>query len=122
MENQEGMTIILLVFSPGGLLFGHSVWFSPGLHISSWQTPGFEPWRSFWWFPSGFLPSRSVSGKNLVSDFCVIFSVINYVFQDSTFLDYIKGGLRLNLVVAVDMTASNGDPASPHSLHYINQR
>ncbi len=42
--------------------------------------------------------------------------------QDSTFLDYIKGGLRLNLVVAVDMTASNGDPASPRSLHFINQR
>ena len=37
-------------------------------------------------------------------------------------MDYIKGGLRLNLVVAVDMTASNGDPSHPHSLHYINQR
>ncbi|XP_023345926.1 copine-9 [Eurytemora carolleeae] len=42
--------------------------------------------------------------------------------QDSTFLDYIRGGVRLNLVVGVDMTSSNGDPNSTHSLHSIDKR
>ncbi|XP_023339051.1 copine-8 [Eurytemora carolleeae] len=35
-----------------------------------------------------------------------------------TFLDYIKGGLQLNFTVAVDFTASNGNPSDPRSLHY----
>ena len=45
-----------------------------------------------------------------------------WFFQDSTFLDYIRGGVRLNLVVGVDMTSSNGDPNSTHSLHSIDKR
>jgi hypothetical protein len=39
--------------------------------------------------------------------------------QDTTFLDYVRGGLRINLAVAVDMTSSNGKPSSPESLHYL---
>jgi len=42
--------------------------------------------------------------------------------QDTTFLDYVRGGLKINLSVAVDMTGSNGDPDRPESLHYINPR
>jgi len=42
--------------------------------------------------------------------------------QDTTFLDYVRGGLKINLTVAVDMTGSNGDPTNPESLHYINPR
>jgi hypothetical protein len=42
--------------------------------------------------------------------------------QDTTFLDYVRGGLKINLSVAVDMTGSNGDPDSPQSLHYIHPR
>uniref|UniRef100_A0A8C5C8T6 Copine 3 n=1 Tax=Gadus morhua TaxID=8049 RepID=A0A8C5C8T6_GADMO len=37
-----------------------------------------------------------------------------------TFLDYIMGGCQLNFTVAIDFTASNGDPRSPESLHYIS--
>uniref|UniRef100_A0A0E0L1T8 C2 domain-containing protein n=1 Tax=Oryza punctata TaxID=4537 RepID=A0A0E0L1T8_ORYPU len=37
-----------------------------------------------------------------------------------TFLDYISSGFELNFMVAVDFTASNGDPRSPQSLHYID--
>ncbi|KAD6796284.1 hypothetical protein R6Q59_019911 [Mikania micrantha] len=37
-----------------------------------------------------------------------------------SFLDYISSGFELNFMVAVDFTASNGDPRSPSSLHYIN--
>eukprot|EP00397_Hematodinium_sp_SG-2012_P008252 GEMP01008308.1.p1 GENE.GEMP01008308.1~~GEMP01008308.1.p1 ORF type:complete len:597 (+),score=71.03 GEMP01008308.1:99-1793(+) len=42
------------------------------------------------------------------------------VEQRPSFLDYIKGGLQLNLHVAIDFTASNGDPYSPNSLHYTD--
>jgi hypothetical protein len=37
-----------------------------------------------------------------------------------TFLDYLAGGCELNFMVAVDYTASNGNPRLPDSLHYID--
>ncbi|XP_005099340.1 copine-8 isoform X1 [Aplysia californica] len=37
-----------------------------------------------------------------------------------TFLDYVRGGTRIHCTFAVDFTASNGDPKSPASLHYMN--
>ncbi|XP_060079148.1 copine-8-like [Ylistrum balloti] len=37
-----------------------------------------------------------------------------------TFLDYVRGGTQLHCTFAVDFTASNGDPKSPASLHYMN--
>ncbi|VYS45458.1 unnamed protein product [Arabidopsis thaliana] len=37
-----------------------------------------------------------------------------------SFLDYISSGFELNFMVAVDFTASNGDPRTPSSLHYID--
>jgi len=37
-----------------------------------------------------------------------------------TFLDYIQGGMELSFTVAVDFTASNGDPQTSNSLHYID--
>lgn len=37
-----------------------------------------------------------------------------------SFLDYIKGGTQLNCTIAIDFTASNGDPQTPDSLHYIS--
>lgn len=39
-----------------------------------------------------------------------------------TFLDYIMGGCKVNVHVAVDFTMSNGDPRSQDSLHYLNPR
>ena len=42
-------------------------------------------------------------------------------FKDTTFLDFIRGGLRLHLIVAVDFTLSNGDPANTESLHYYDR-
>ena len=35
-----------------------------------------------------------------------------------SFLDFIQGGMELSFTVAVDFTASNGNPSSPSSLHY----
>ncbi|XP_076863695.1 copine-8 [Brachyhypopomus gauderio] len=37
-----------------------------------------------------------------------------------TFLDYIKGGTQINFTVAIDFTASNGNPSQSTSLHYMN--
>ncbi|KAK1318349.1 Protein BONZAI 3 [Acorus calamus] len=37
-----------------------------------------------------------------------------------SFLDYISSGFELNFMVAIDFTASNGNPRSPDSLHYID--
>ena len=41
------------------------------------------------------------------------------VVQIPTFLDYLKSGLQLNMITAIDFTGSNGSPKSPYSLHYI---
>lgn len=37
-----------------------------------------------------------------------------------SFLDYVSSGFELNFMVAVDFTASNGNPRGPNSLHYID--
>jgi copine 5/8/9 len=38
-----------------------------------------------------------------------------------TFLDYVGAGHEISLVIAVDYTASNGDPNQPGSLHFLDQ-
>ncbi|XP_039250050.1 copine-8-like isoform X2 [Styela clava] len=40
--------------------------------------------------------------------------------KQPTFLEYIRSGTELSFVVAIDFTASNGNPMNPNSLHYIN--
>ena len=50
-------------------------------------------------------------------DFCTIFFL-----QDTTFLDYIRGGLKLHFVVAIDFSTSNGMPNDPNSLHYLDRQ
>ncbi|SPQ94417.1 unnamed protein product (mitochondrion) [Plasmodiophora brassicae] len=42
------------------------------------------------------------------------------VYKEASFLDYIQGGLNLKLMVAIDFTASNGEPNDPASNHYID--
>lgn len=39
--------------------------------------------------------------------------------QTPNFIDYLKSGLQLNLVTAIDFTGSNGIPTAPTSLHYV---
>jgi hypothetical protein len=38
----------------------------------------------------------------------------------NSFMDYVTGGCELNFMVAVDFTASNGNPLQPDSLHYFD--
>lgn len=40
--------------------------------------------------------------------------------EEVSFLDFIKSGTQLHFTVAIDFTASNGDPRYPESLHYIS--
>ncbi|XP_044498776.1 protein BONZAI 3-like [Mangifera indica] len=40
--------------------------------------------------------------------------------EQYSFLDYISSGFELNFMVAVDFTASNGNPRNSNSLHYID--
>ncbi|KAM6973457.1 copine-8-like [Aplochiton taeniatus] len=42
------------------------------------------------------------------------------VDTELSFLDYIKGGTQINFTVAIDFTASNGNPSQPTSLHYMS--
>ncbi|XP_037131036.1 copine-5 isoform X2 [Syngnathus acus] len=42
------------------------------------------------------------------------------VESEHTFLDYIKGGTQIHFTVAIDFTASNGNPSQSTSLHYMN--
>ena len=42
------------------------------------------------------------------------------IVQKPTFVDYLRSGLQLNLVTAIDFTASNRDPRDPQSLHHLN--
>ena len=37
-------------------------------------------------------------------------------------MDYIRGGLKLHFVVAIDFTTSNGLPNDPNSLHYWDRQ
>lgn len=36
-----------------------------------------------------------------------------------SFVDYLKGGCEVSLMIAVDFTASNGNPRDANSLHYL---
>lgn len=36
------------------------------------------------------------------------------------FVDYLSGGMELELCIAIDFTGSNGDPRRPGTLHYIH--
>jgi len=38
------------------------------------------------------------------------------------FIDYIKGGMQLNLMIAIDFTSSNGEPDDEFSLHSFKEK
>jgi hypothetical protein len=49
----------------------------------------------------------------------LIFKKCNIKIEPS-FIDYIQGGTSMNFSIAVDFTASNGDPRDQRSLHFMN--
>jgi len=70
------------------------------------------------------IKKREIKGQKKGEDYensgTVILKSIN-IDRDTTFLDYIRGGLRFNFIVAVDFTKSNGMPNDPNSLHYLDR-
>ncbi|GMF29639.1 unnamed protein product [Phytophthora lilii] len=44
------------------------------------------------------------------------------IYREHSFIDYLRGGLEMNLIIGIDYTASNGPPNDPRSLHFIDPR
>lgn len=42
------------------------------------------------------------------------------IVKNFTFFDFVKSGLQISMVAAIDFTASNGAPNLPQSLHFMN--
>lgn len=57
------------------------------------------------------LQTRALAGRLQVE-------FINLV-EKPTFIDYLRSGWQINLHVAIDFTASNGESSMPTSLHYL---
>ena len=49
----------------------------------------------------------------------LVFEYVNVV-KIHSFIEFLRSGFEINLMVAIDFTGSNGDPKTPSSLHYIN--
>jgi hypothetical protein len=67
------------------------------------------------------LNSKKASKPGYVSSGTLVVKAANVTPRPS-FLDYIRGGCTLNFLVAIDFTASNGDPRNPSSLHHYSDR
>ena len=64
------------------------------------------------------LKNSQKTGKNKIGFlFCDEFSLV--VIPE--FFDYLRGGLQLNFILAIDFTGSNGIPQKPDSLHALKQ-
>ncbi|XP_058232188.1 copine-4 isoform X3 [Hemibagrus wyckioides] len=64
-------------------------------------------------------PKYKIKKKNYRNSGIVILNQCKIIKMHS-FLDYIMGGCQIQFTVAVDFTASNGDPRNSCSLHYIH--
>ncbi|XP_070186631.1 copine-3-like isoform X2 [Littorina saxatilis] len=58
--------------------------------------------------------------KKSYSDSGSVFLTKCQITKEFSFLDFVFGGLQMSLSIAIDFTGSNGNPASPQSLHYID--
>ncbi|XP_055463145.1 copine-5 isoform X3 [Psammomys obesus] len=64
-------------------------------------------------------PKKKMKKKKYVNSGTV--TLLSFAVEsESTFLDYIKGGTQINFTVAIDFTASNGNPSQSTSLHYLS--
>ncbi|XP_077144561.1 copine-7 [Ranitomeya variabilis] len=64
-------------------------------------------------------PKYKLKKRNYKNSGLVILSDLK-IHRVYSFLDYIMGGCQIHFTVAIDFTASNGDPRNSCSLHYIN--
>uniref|UniRef100_A0A669PBX8 Copine 4 n=1 Tax=Phasianus colchicus TaxID=9054 RepID=A0A669PBX8_PHACC len=66
----------------------------------------------------GAMEGRQV-GRNHSINLIILISCLQ-IHKMHSFLDYIMGGCQIQFTVAIDFTASNGDPRNSCSLHYIH--
>uniref|UniRef100_A0A8C0MF99 Copine 4 n=1 Tax=Canis lupus familiaris TaxID=9615 RepID=A0A8C0MF99_CANLF len=64
-------------------------------------------------------PKYKAKKKNYKNSGMVILNLCK-IHKMHSFLDYIMGGCQIQFTVAIDFTASNGDPRNSCSLHYIH--
>uniref|UniRef100_A0A8U7MM32 Copine 7 n=1 Tax=Corvus moneduloides TaxID=1196302 RepID=A0A8U7MM32_CORMO len=64
-------------------------------------------------------PKYKIKKRNYKNSGVVVLSLWK-IHRVYSFLDYIMGGCQIHFTVAIDFTASNGDPRNSCSLHYIN--
>ena len=66
-------------------------------------------------------PKKRSKGKKYKNSGVLV--LISHLLEERpTFLDYIQGGMELSFTVAIDFTASNGNPASSNSLHHVDPK
>jgi hypothetical protein len=41
------------------------------------------------------------------------------IVEKPSFVEYLRSGWQINVMVAIDYTGSNGEPSSPKSLHFL---
>jgi len=58
--------------------------------------------------------------KNSYKNSGLIFIKMCQIETQPTFVEYLQGGVTMNFSVAIDFTASNGDPQQPQSLHFYH--
>jgi len=81
-----------------------------------------------------FMGVCELTMKNVVIDKIALFSIMDVnkkkkmgdlklaqsqLIERPSFIDYLRGGEQLNMMIAIDFTGSNGTPTNPSSLHYI---
>ena len=65
-------------------------------------------------------PEISIDATTADSD--IVVQEQDLVVTRPSFLSYVNGGCELNVTVAIDATASNGDPRQESSLHYFGTK
>ncbi|VDI40200.1 Hypothetical predicted protein [Mytilus galloprovincialis] len=69
----------------------------------------------------GLINPKKKEKKKKYVDSGQVYLMSNKIEYQHTFLDYIQtGSTQMNFTVAIDFTASNGNPSNPSSLHYLN--
>lgn len=61
---------------------------------------------------------RNPKEKNKVSGHIQV--ILSEITTEATFIDFLREGVQISLIVAIDFTASNGSFDSPGSLHFIS--
>jgi Copine len=67
---------------------------------------------------AGTTPSSGSSPKRPIGWLVLRDDVVS---AQHSFLDYIYGGYEISLILAIDFTASNGDPTQRGTLHFVDQ-